>query len=298
MNSSITHLLHYTLKKYHHEEYLEWLDILFVIFELAIILILAWFISNIAKKIIRSIEQKMAAHTSLDDAKRIKTLSRVIRYITSVVIFSLTVMTVLSTIGIPIAPLIATAGVAGVAIGFGSQSLVKDYFTGFVMLIENQIRQGDVVEIVGKTGTVEEVTLRYIRLRDYEGVVHFVPNSAITVVTNRSRNFLYAVMDISVAYNTDLAHLNQTLRNVAKEMREDPKFVNIILDDLEIAGLDNFGESSIVVRCRIKVDTSSQMLVKREFQGRLKMAFEQEGIEIPFRHLVIQQPTIKTPSIT
>ena len=298
MSSSITHLLHYTLKKYHLEEYLEWLDILFVIFELAIILILAWFISNIAKKIIRSIEQKMAAHTSLDDAKRIKTLSRVIRYITSVVIFSLTVMTVLSTIGIPIAPLIATAGVAGVAIGFGSQSLVKDYFTGFVMLIENQIRQGDVVEIVGKIGTVEEVTLRYIRLRDYEGVVHFVPNSAITVVTNRSRNFLYAVMDISVAYNTDLVHLNQTLRNVAKEMREDPKFVNIILDDLEIAGLDNFGESSIVVRCRIKVDTSSQMLVKREFQGRLKMAFEQEGIEIPFRHLVIQQPTIKTPSIT
>ena len=128
--------------------------------------------------------------------------------------------------------------------------------------------------------------------------VHFVPNNAITVVTNRSRNFLYAVMDISVAYNTDLAHLNQTLRNVTKEMREDPKFVNIILDDLEIAGLDNFGESSIVVRCRIKVDTSSQMLVKREFQGRLKMAFEQEGIEIPFRHLVILQPTIKTPSIT
>jgi len=286
------------LKKFELEAYVEWLDFIFIVLDLTIVLFVAWFILRITKKIILSIEMKMSENSSLDDAKRIQTLSRVMRYITSVVVFSLSVMTVLSTLGIPVAPLLATAGVAGVAIGFGAQSLVKDYFTGFVMLIENQIRQGDVVEIAGKIGTVEEVTLRYIRLRDYEGVVHFVPNNAITVVTNRSRNFLYAVMDISVAYNTDLAHLNQTLRNVTKEMREDPKFVNIILDDLEIAGLDNFGESSIVVRCRIKVDTSSQMLVKREFQGRLKMAFEQEGIEIPFRHLVIQQPTIKTPSIT
>ena len=286
------------LKKFELEAYVEWLDFIFIVLDLTIVLFVAWFILRITKKIILSIEMKMSENSSLDDAKRIQTLSRVMRYISSVVVFSLSVMTVLSTLGIPVAPLLATAGVAGVAIGFGAQSLVKDYFTGFVMLIENQIRQGDVVEIAGKIGTVEEVTLRYIRLRDYEGVVHFVPNNAITVVTNRSRNFLYAVMDISVAYNTDLAHLNQTLRNVTKEMREDPKFVNIILDDLEIAGLDNFGESSIVVRCRIKVDTSSQMLVKREFQGRLKMAFEQEGIEIPFRHLVIQQPTIKTPSIT
>jgi small conductance mechanosensitive channel len=286
------------LKKFELEAYVEWLDFIFIVLDLTIVLFVAWFILRITKKIILSIEKKMSENSSHDDAKRIQTLSRVMRYITSVVVFSLSVMTILSTLGIPVAPLLATAGVAGVAIGFGAQSLVKDYFTGFVMLIENQIRQGDVVEIAGKIGTVEEVTLRYIRLRDYEGVVHFVPNNAITVVTNRSRNFLYAVMDISVAYNTDLAHLNQTLRNVAKEMREDPKFINIILDDLEIAGLDNFGESSIVVRCRIKVDTSSQMLIKREFQGRLKMAFEQEGIEIPFRHLVIQQPTIKTPSIT
>jgi len=286
------------LKKFELEAYVEWLDFIFIILDLTIILIVAWFILRVTKKIILSIEMRMSGNSSRDDAKRIQTLSRVMRYITSVVVFSLTVMTVLSTLGIPVAPLLATAGVAGVAIGFGAQSLVKDYFTGFVMLIENQIRQGDVVEIAGKIGTVEEVTLRYIRLRDYEGVVHFVPNNAITVVTNRSRNFLYAVMDISVAYNTDLAHLNQTLRNVAKEMREDPKFINIILDDLEIAGLDNFGESSIVVRCRIKVDTSSQMLVKREFQGRLKMAFEQEGIEIPFRHLVIQQHPKKTPTNT
>jgi small conductance mechanosensitive channel len=286
------------LKKFELEAYVEWLDFIFIVLDLTIVLFVAWFILRITKKIILSIEKKMSENSSHDDAKRIQTLSRVMRYITSVVVFSLSVMTILSTLGIPVAPLLATAGVAGVAIGFGAQSLVKDYFTGFVMLIENQIRQDDVVEIAGKIGTVEEVTLRYIRLRDYEGVVHFVPNNAITVVTNRSRNFLYAVMDISVAYNTDLAHLNQTLRNVAKEMREDPKFINIILDDLEIAGLDNFGESSIVVRCRIKVDTSSQMLIKREFQGRLKMAFEQEGIEIPFRHLVIQQPTIKTPSIT
>jgi small conductance mechanosensitive channel len=286
------------LKKFELEAYVEWLDFIFIILDLTVILFVAWFVLRITKKIITSIEQKMTGSSSLDDTKRIQTLSRVMRYITSVVVFSLTVMTALSTLGIPVAPLLATAGVAGVAIGFGAQSLVKDYFTGFVMLIENQIRQGDVVEIAGKIGAVEEVTLRYIRLRDYEGVVHFVPNNAISVVTNRSRNFLYAVMDVCVAYKTDLTHLNQTLIKVAKEMREDPRFASLILDDLEIAGLDNFGESSIVVRCRIKVDTSSQMLIKREFQGRLKLAFEQEEIEIPYRHLVIQQHPGKTPSNT
>ncbi len=284
------------LKKFELEAYVEWLDFIFIVLDLTVILFVAWFVLRITKKIITSIEQKMTGSSSLDDTKRIQTLSRVMRYITSVVVFSLTVMTALSTLGIPVAPLLATAGVAGVAIGFGAQSLVKDYFTGFVMLIENQIRQGDVVEIAGKIGAVEEVTLRYIRLRDYEGVVHFVPNNAISVVTNRSRNFLYAVMDVCVAYKTNLTHLNQTLIKVAKEMREDPRFTNLILDDLEIAGLDNFGESSIVVRCRIKVDTSSQMLIKREFQGRLKLAFEQEEIEIPYRHLVIQQHPGKTPS--
>lgn len=286
------------LKKFELEAYVEWLDFIFIILDLTVILFVAWFVLRITKKIITSIEQKMTGSSSLDDTKRIQTLSRVMRYITSVVVFSLTVMTALSTLGIPVAPLLATAGVAGVAIGFGAQSLVKDYFTGFVMLIENQIRQGDVVEIAGKIGAVEEVTLRYIRLRDYEGVVHFVPNNAISVVTNRSRNFLYAVMDVCVAYKTDLTHLNQTLIKVAKEMRDDPRFTSLILDDLEIAGLDNFGESSIVVRCRIKVDTSSQMLIKREFQGRLKLAFEQEEIEIPYRHLVIQQHSGKTPSNT
>jgi small conductance mechanosensitive channel len=167
------------LKKFELEAYVEWLDFIFIILDLTVILFVAWFVLRITKKIITSIEQKMTGSSSLDDTKRIQTLSRVMRYITSVVVFSLTVMTALSTLGIPVAPLLATAGVAGVAIGFGAQSLVKDYFTGFVMLIENQIRQGDVVEIAGKIGAVEEVTLRYIRLRDYEGVVHFVPNNAI-----------------------------------------------------------------------------------------------------------------------
>jgi small conductance mechanosensitive channel len=286
------------LRKLELDIYVEWLDFIILFLDISIILFLAWLISRLSRRIILGIEGKMTEHTATDDTKRIKTLSRVMRYITSVVIFALSTMTVLSTLGIPVAPLIATAGVAGVAIGFGAQSLVKDFFTGFVILIENQVRQGDRVNIAGKFGSVEEVTLRYIRLRDYEGVVHFVPNSAISVVTNYSRNFIYAVMDVCVAYKTDLNHLNQTLIQVAKAMREDPKFSDLILADLEIAGLDNFGDSSIVVKCRIKVDTNSQLLIKREFQGRLKLAFEQEDIEIPFPQLVIQQPPKITPSIT
>jgi len=290
-------IIHF-LQKLELDIYVEWLDFIILALDIVIILFLAWLILRLTKRVILGIENKMTVNTTTDDTKRIQTLSRVMRYITSLVIFSLCTMTLLSTLGIPVAPLLATAGVAGVAIGFGAQSLVKDFFTGFMMLIENQIRQGDRVNIAGKSGNVEEVTLRYIRLRDYEGVVHFVPNSAIAVVTNYSRNFIYAVMDVCVAYKTDLNHLNQTLNNVAKSMREDPTFSHLILDDLEIAGLDNFGESSIVIKCRIKVDTNSQMVVKREFQGRLKLAFEQVGIEIPFPQLVIQQDLKKFPSIT
>lgn len=284
-------LVHF-LNRYQLEAYIEFIDLIFIVLDVTIILTVAWFISRIAKKIIHGIEARITTNSSLEDKKRIQTLSRVMRYITSVVIFVLTITTILSTLGIPVAPLLATAGVAGVAIGFGAQSLVKDYFTGFVMLVENQIRQGDLVEIAGKIGSVEEVTLRYIRLRDYEGVVHYVPNSVITVVTNRSRNFIYAVLDVGVAYKTDIAQLNNVLKRVAMEMREDPQFKDNILGDLEIAGLDSFGDSAITVRCRMMVDTTSQMPIKREFQGRLKIAFENEGIEIPYRHIVIQNQAL------
>jgi len=153
-----------------------------------LILLIGWILWRITMRVMRGFEEQ-ASNRLRDggDRKRMETVSRVLNYVASVVIGVMTFMTVLAKLGISIAPLLATAGVAGVAVGFGAQTLVKDYFTGMVLLIEDQIRQGDSVEVAGKTGVVEELTLRYVRLRDGDGSVHFIPNSAITTVTNRTR---------------------------------------------------------------------------------------------------------------
>src|SRR5688500_13863270 len=141
--------------------------------------------------------------TSSDEVARIETLARVFRNSAGVVIFLVAGMLVLGELGISVAPILATAGVAGIAIGFGAQSLIKDYFNGFFILVEDQIREGDVVEIVGKGGLVEEVTLRFVRLRDAEGHVHIIPNGEIKVVTNRTREFATPVVDVGIAYRDD-----------------------------------------------------------------------------------------------
>jgi small conductance mechanosensitive channel len=283
MKSSFAHLL----EKYIHEGLAEWIDLIFVIIEIALIILAGWLISRLIRKIITSLEGRFAGRATGDDVKRIQTLSRVLRYIATVIVVLLTLMTALSSFGISIAPFLATAGVAGIAVGFGAQSLVKDYFTGFVMLIEDQIRVGDIVEIANKIGTVEAVTLRYIRLRDYEGIVHFVPNSVITVVTNRTRTFSYSVIDINVDYDEKIPHVTEVLKKVAQDMRQDPILKDQILGDLEVAGLENLADSSMTIRSRMMVIPQFQGAVRREFQARVKTAFDLENIRIPYPHLIV-----------
>ena len=283
MKKSITLLL----QKYGLDNLIDWVDLIFVLIEVSIVLLVSWMVIRIIRRIISTIEHRVASRATGDDVKRIQTISRVLRYVTTVIIVVLTVMSVLAGFGVSVAPFLATAGVAGLAVGFGAQSLVKDYFTGFVMLIEDQIRQGDIVEIAGKIGTVEEVTLRYIRLRDYEGVVHFVPNSVITVVTNRTRSYAYSVIDINVSYQANIAHVNEVLKQVAREMRQDPELKDQILEELDIAGVENFAESSITIRSRIMDVAKYQGPIRRAFQARIKEAFEREDISIPYPHLVL-----------
>jgi len=283
MKSSLARLL----EKYIHEGLTEWVDFIFLVVEISLILFGGWFVSRLIRKIIGSIEKSLSLRTNGEDTQRIKTLARVLKYISTVVVVLITVMLMFAGFGISIAPFLATAGVAGIAVGFGAQSLVKDYFTGFVMLIEDQIRQGDVVEIAGKIGTVEEVTLRYIRLRDYEGFVHFVSNSVITVVTNRTRGFAYALIDINVDYDQNIAHVNSIFTKIGQEMRSDPVLKDQILGDIEIAGLENFAESSMTIRARIMVLPLYQQSIRREFQARVKLAFDAENIQIPYPHVVL-----------
>ncbi len=261
----------------------EWLEFIVTLGKVLMILVLAWVLFGLVKRVIRLSHLRLRARAeSPEEMRRIDTLERVFIYALSVIVAVMTVMLVLSEFGISIAPLLATAGVAGLAVGFGAQSLVKDYFTGFVMLIENQIRVGDVVEVSGKSGVVQEITLRYVQLRDYEGAVHYVPNGTIVTVTNRSRGYAYAVMDVGIAYKEDIDRVYAVMRETARELRSDPEFGARILEDIEISGVEQWADSAVMLKSRIMTVALEQFAVRREYLRRLKMAFDRHGIEIPF----------------
>ena len=203
---------------------------------ITLILVLAWVLQAAAGRLIRLFRGYMARRTAGDELARIETLTRVFRNVAAVVILLVAGMLVLGELGISVAPILATAGVAGIAIGFGAQSLVKNFFTGFFLLLDDQIRTGDVVEVAGKGGLVEEVTLRYVRLRDLEGHVHFVPNGDITVVTNRTREYATAVIEVGIAYREDPEEAFAVMRKVAEAMRAEPEWRDRMVADLEVLG--------------------------------------------------------------
>lgn len=255
---------------------------------IAVILVVAWVAIGVLQRAIRLFRERIAARLGDREAvKRAETLGLVFRYTVAVVVTLVAGMMVLSELGISLAPILGAAGVAGIAIGFGAQSLVKDVFSGFFLLFEDQIRTGDVVRIAGHSGLVEEITLRHTRLRDYDGNVHYVPNGMIDSVVNMSRGYAQAVMDIGVAYREDTDEVYEVMRAVAKTMREDATFGPRILDDLEIAGVDKLGDSAVVIRCRFKVVALEQWGVRREYLQRLKKAFDAADIQIPYPHLTI-----------
>ncbi len=232
-------------------------------------------------------ERRIAAP---DELPRIETLGRVFRYAAAVLIALVAGSLVLGELGISVAPILATAGVAGVAIGFGAQSLVKDYFTGFFLLLEDQVRQGDVVEVAGKSGMVEEVTLRYVRLRDFNGHVHFVPNGEIKVVTNRTRGFAHAVIEVGIDYDADVDRALALMKEVGLEMRKDALWGPKLAADPEIVGVERLADSAVVLRGRVQVvPPVEQWNVQREYQKRLKEAYERNGIGIPFPHLTLHR---------
>ncbi len=263
-------------------------EIALIAIHIVLLLVFAWIALTILFAFIRRVRVHMQERADDPERrKRIQTVARALRYISSVVVSVVVGILILDELGVSIAPLLGAAGIAGIAIGFGAQSLVKDYFTGFTLLIENQIRVGDVVEVAGKAGMVEEVTLRYVRLRGYDGTVHFVPTGEITTVTSMTREFAFALMDVGVAYKEDIDRVFDVMRQVAKALREAPQFSARIIEDIEIAGVENWADSAVVIRARIKVVALEQWGVRREYLRRLKKAFDQEGIEIPFPHLTL-----------
>ena len=256
------------------------------LFHVIIILILAWLLMRLSRKLISLFRNYMNTRVdSAEETRRIETLARVFRHTSTVVISLVAGMLALSEMGISIAPILGAAGVAGIAVGFGAQSLIKDYFNGFFMLLENQIRKGDVVEVCGKGGLVEDLTLRYVCLRDYEGNVHYIPNGMITTVTNKSRGCAYAVIDVSIAYSESIDEACEVMREVAGKLRASNAFSTKILDDIDIAGVQDWADSAVILRCRFKTAALEQWGVRREFLRRIKDEFDARGIEIPYPHM-------------
>ncbi|MCJ7839022.1 MAG: mechanosensitive ion channel family protein, partial [Burkholderiales bacterium] len=253
------------LAKWNHE--------LSIALRIVLILAAAWIVLGVTQHLIRTFRERITSRMEdREQIKRAETLGRVFRYIASVVVLVVATTLILSELGIAVAPILGAAGVIGLAVGFGAQSLVKDYFAGFFILLENQMRQGDVVGIADKAGLVEEVTLRYVRLRDYDGNVHIVSNGLITTVTNMSRGFAQSVVDVGVAYREDTDQAVGVMRETGAQMRADPVFGPKILDDLEVAGVDKWDDSAVILRCRFKVQPLEQWNVRREFLRRLKKA--------------------------
>ena len=197
---------------------------------------------------------------------------------------SIALFLVLAELGVNIAPLLAGAGVIGLAIGFGSQKLVQDIITGMFVLFGDTMRVGDVVQVAGRAGVVEAVTMRTVVLRDERGQVHTIPYSAIDTVTNLTKGFSYAVFDIGIAYRENVDDVMQVLRELGAEMRQDPYFRHLIMEPLEVAGLDRFADWAVVIKARFKTRPLRQWEVTREFNRRIKNRFDQLGIEIPFPH--------------
>jgi moderate conductance mechanosensitive channel len=257
-----------------------------------VVIIAALIVLRLVKTAIDRVGGRMQGRgKTLDDQKRVETLTRVLKYLANVVILLLGSLIALGTIGISIAPVLAAAGVVGLAVGFGAQSLVKDYFTGVVLLIENQIRAGDFIEVGGKSGTVENVTLRYVRLRDSQGNVHFVPNGQIDSVTNSTMEFAYALIDVGVAYKEDVDASIQVMQKVGTELAEDPEWGAKITEPMAVFGVQELADSAVTLRVRFKTTPGDQWGVRREYNKRIKAAFDKVGIEIPFPHVTMYPGT-------
>ncbi len=234
----------------------------------------------------RLVEDKDAA-TMSETEKRTKTLGKIINSAGFVLIIGIALMMILSEFEMDIMPIITGAGIAGLAIGFGAQNLVRDIISGFFLILEDQIRVGDVAQINGIGGVVEAIKLRTTILRDLDGVVHIFPNGEIKQVANMTKEFSYAVINVGVAYKENVDNVMEILKGVGEGLQEDPAFSGLLMEPLEILGVDDFADSQVTIKIRIKTLPLKQWMVGRELRRRIKNTFDARGIEIPFPHVSV-----------
>ncbi|WP_320129657.1 mechanosensitive ion channel family protein [uncultured Sphaerochaeta sp.] len=219
--------------------------------------------------------------------KRIITLTSIIHNLIKIILWVIFVMIILQKFGINIAPILAGAGVIGLAIGFGAQELVRDFISGFFIILENQIRSGDVAIINGTGGLVEKIEFRTTILRDFSGVVHIFQNDKISNMSNMTKEWSAMIFDIRVAYKEDPQVVMDLMKQVGEELENDPEFKDRIIEPIDIFGVDEFADSAIIIKARLKTKPIQQWAVGREYRKRLKYAFDQHDIEIPFPHTTV-----------
>ncbi|HET7217443.1 MAG TPA: mechanosensitive ion channel domain-containing protein [Vicinamibacterales bacterium] len=249
------------------------------------VIVLAYLSVRMMGLVVRRFEYHVSQGTTLDAlerAKRARTLGSLVQRVSSAAISLTALLIILDQFGVNIAPVLTGAGIAGLALGFGAQTLVRDIISGFFLILEDQVRVGDVAAINGIGGLVEEINLRTVVLRDEEGAVHVFPNGSITTLANRSKDFSYYVITLAVPYNEQPDRLITLLREVGDGLQKDPRFSPFILDAIEIFGIDGFAEWSMQLKLRIKTVPLKQWEVGRELRKRIRIAFDQAGVHVPF----------------
>lgn len=274
------------------EQFLNW-----VISDLPVILVITIVfivLFKLVKTVINSFSRILKNRTEKEDEiardehkKRINTLTGIISTLLKILLTFIYIVIVLEKMGVAIGPILASAGIIGVAVGFGAQELVKDFISGFFILLENQIRVGDAVELNGVWGIVEAIELRTIKLRDMSGVVHIIQNGKVNTLSNMSKDWSALILNVGVAYKEKYEHVTRVIKEVGDEMYKKTRFKNIMIEPLEISGLNEFADSAIVIRVIIKTKPGMQWETGREFRRRIKEAFDAENIEIPFPHRTV-----------
>ena len=255
-----------------------------------LIVAIAYALIRATALLVRRFEHELTQGTDVDAlerAKRARTLGAVVSKVATVLVVGVAVLMVLREFRVDIAPVLTGAGIAGLAVGFGAQTLVRDIISGFFLILEDQVRVGDVAAINGVGGLVEAINLRTIVLRDAEGTVHVFPNGAITTLANRSKDYSYYVIDLGISYREDPDRIAALLRDVGAKLQADPKFGPLILEPIEILGVDAFADWSVMLKLRIKTMPLKQWDVGRELRKRIKKAFDENGIEMPFPERVV-----------
>jgi len=260
--------------------------IIMIISLMVMLRVVRFSVSRLKKVLIRRAEGDENVD-EMEVEKRINTLTGIILGATRIVLYSIFIIMLLSKFAIDVGPLLASAGILGLAVGFGAQELVRDYIAGFFILLENQVRTGDVAIINGTSGLVEKIGIRTINLRDFNGTVHIFQNGKINTLANMTKEWSAMVFDIGVAYKENVDQVMGIMKQVGEELQNDPEFGSNIIAPIEVFGLDQFGDSALVIKARLKTKPIQQWAAGREYRRRLKDAFDKQNIEIPFPHTTV-----------